>query len=292
MQQRQFNRRDFIITSLSAAAALPIIGCAGDSSEDAMNSETKSHQAPAIGLPGVQLYTVRSLMEVDVGSTLDAVADIGYKEVEFAGYFGLSALEIFSLLERRGLKAPAAHISMETLRTKMGKVIEDARAIGHRYVVVPSIPDEERQSLDNYRRVADELNEWGARMKDSAIGLAYHNHEFEFEEIDGEVPYNLLLELCDPELVSMELDLFWIRDAGFDPIPYFEGYPGRFKLCHVKDMTSDGEMTDVGSGVIDFATLFGYAELAGLEHFFVEHDEPADPIESIRNSYGTLSDLL
>lgn len=257
-----------------------------------MESKKETDEAGSIGVPGVQLYTVRSSMEVDVGSTLDAVADIGYKEVEFAGYFGLSAPEIFSLLGRHGLKAPAAHIGMETFRTQMGKVIEDARVVGHRYVVVPSIPQEERHTLDDYRRVADEFNEWGARLQDSGIMLAYHNHEFEFEEIEGQLPYDLLLERCDPELVSMEIDLFWIRDAGFNPIKYFENHPGRFKLCHVKDMTAEGQMTEVGSGVIDFATLFGYSELAGLEHFFVEHDEPADPMESIRASYGALSELL
>ncbi|MFV1979998.1 MAG: sugar phosphate isomerase/epimerase family protein, partial [Rhodothermia bacterium] len=126
----------------------------------------------------------------------------------------------------------------------------------------------------------------------AGIRFAYHNHDFEFADLEGQVPYDLLLERTEPDFVAMEIDLYWIRAVGHEPLPYFEQYPGRFKLCHVKDMDLAGAMTEVGSGIIDFASDFGQASLAGLEHFFVEHDDPTDPLASIATSFEGLKALL
>ena len=255
-------------------------------------SENEASKPTVLGLPGLQLYTVRSLMETDAAGTLAEVALIGYKEVEFHSYFGLSAPEIASLLSTNGLTAPGTHASPNTFESSIGRAIEDAKTIGHRYLILAWIPEERRQSLDGYRRFADLFNEWGATCETAGLQFAYHNHDFEFADIEGQVPYDLLLERSDPDLVAMELDLFWIRKAGRDPLPYFEQYQGRFKLCHVRDMDIEGEMTEVGSGIIDFASDFGHANQAGLEHFFVEHDNPADPVASITKSFRGIEALL
>ncbi len=288
-------RREFVATALAATAALPIIGCGDESSREAMNeneTETEASIPTALGLPGLQLYTVRFLMEADVAGTLERVAQIGYKEVEFHNYFGLSAPEIVTLLNDTGLTGPAMHVSPDVFASSIGKAIDDARTIDHQYLICAWIPEEQRQTLDDYRRFADSFNEWGATCKERGIQFAYHNHDFEFASVEGELPYDLLLDRCDPDLVKMELDLFWIRKAGLEPAPYFEQYPGRFELCHVKDMDANGEMTEVGSGTIDFATDFGYAGLAGLKYFFVEHDNSADPMASIETSFAAISALL
>ena len=190
-----------------------------------------------------------------------------------------------------GLTSPATHISLDALREDLAGEIEHAVKIGHRYIISPWLAEEERGSIDNYRSLAAYFNEVGKVCQDAGLRYGWHNHEFEFEPIDGVVPLDLLIEETDPELVDFELDLFWTIVGGFQPLDYFERYPGRFSLCHVKDMTADGEMVDVGAGELDFASIFARSDQAGLRHYFVEHDEPADPIASITASYEYLANL-
>lgn len=240
---------------------------------------------------GVQLYTVRSLMEKDFAGTLKAVADAGYQEVEFAGYFDHPPEEVKALLERVGLEAPASHVSLEALSGDLAGTIEAARTVGHRYLVCPWLAPEDRLSIERYKELAAVWNRVGQACRDAGLRFGYHNHDFEFEAIGGRMPFDVFLEETDPELVDFEIDLFWIAKGGQDPLRYFERYPGRFALCHVKDMAADGEMVEVGRGEIDFAAIFAHAEQAGLKHFFVEHDEPADPLASIATSYRHLEAL-
>ncbi len=251
--------------------------------------------APAAGRPleriGVQLYTVRSLMARDVEGTLATVAEIGYREVEFAGYYQRTPADLRALIDGLGLTAPSAHYGIGVFRDALDETLDAAETLGHRYLVLPSLPREERETLDDYRRVADEMNGFAETCRARGVGFAYHNHAFEFERIDGRVPFDVLLEATDPALVEIELDLFWIREGGGDPFAYFDAYPGRFPLCHVKDRTPDGTMVEVGAGVIDFPAIFRRAADAGLAHYLVEHDQPEDPVSSIRSSFRHLSQL-
>jgi len=241
---------------------------------------------------GVQLYTVRDVLPHDFVGVLEAVRRTGYEEVEFAGYHGRDPRVVRAVLDDLGLAAPAAHVGLDVLRGDLGAQIEAAQALGHRYLVVPWLDEAERPSLDGYRRVAGSLNEVGARLQEAGVQLAYHNHDFEFETFGGERSgYDVLLEETDPALVAMEMDLFWAVNGGQDPVAYFEQYPGRFPLFHVKDRAADGAMADVGAGAIDFARIFARAEQAGLRHAFVEHDDPGDPLGSIRASYAHLARL-
>jgi len=240
---------------------------------------------------GIQLYTVRGAMAKDVEGTLARVAEVGYREVEFAGYFGRSPRAVRAALDAVGLEAPAVHVPLTEVRGAWEQTLEAATVIGHRALIVPWLPEEERRGLDDYRTLADQLNRAGEKARSAGFRFGYHNHDFEFATIEGRVPYDLLLESTDPEFVSFEMDLFWITKGGYRPLDYFARYPGRFGFVHVKDMTADGTMVDVGSGTIDFAAIFAKRKNAGIGHYFVEHDEPGDPFKSIRNSYEYLRGL-
>ena len=217
--------------------------------------------------------------------------DIGYRHVEFAGYFGHSASELRLILDDMGLTAPAAHVSPVDMAENPDAVIESALTLGHRYLVLPWLPLESRATLDDYYRVAEQINAWGEACDRAGLRFAYHNHDFEFELADGRVPYDVLLDETDPALVEFELDLYWIRAGGRSELEYFERYPGRFTLWHVKDMDTQGGMIDVGDGVIDFASLFDRDD-SGVRYAFVEHDNPPDPESTIRRSYAALAQIL
>lgn len=287
------DRRRFLQTSTGLALgslAWMSAGCASDA-DPTQTGAASSTGATQLSTIGVQLYTVRSLMKDDFEGTLQSVADIGYDEVEFAGYYDRSPSEVKALLNEFGLAAPSTHVPLGPLRNDLDGVIKTAQAIGHEYVICPWLPEEERGSIAGYRELAQSFNEVGGQMQDAGLQFGYHNHDFEFESIDGTLPYDVLLKETDPQRVTMEFDLYWIVEAGYDPLAYFKEYPGRFALSHVKDRTSEGNMVAVGDGAIDFASIFAQSEQAGLQKYIVEHDNPEDPLASIRTSYTYLSQL-
>ena len=253
-------------------------------------------RTPLLETIGVQLYTVRSLMAEDVARTLDAVAAIGYDEVEFAGYFGHEPAVVRAWLDASGLTAPAVHADLDAITGEaLEATLEAAAVLGHRWLVVPWIPEAMR-TADGYREVADLLNEAGSIAAAAGVRVGYHNHAFEFDVLDGSsdagagtTGYSLLLEHLDPAVVDLEIDFHWSAVGGADALELFAAHPGRFPLCHVKDLTADGRMADAGAGVIDWPGLFARSAEAGLVHYFVEHDQPADPLASIDASYRYLS---
>jgi sugar phosphate isomerase/epimerase len=269
-----------------------------------------AHKIEQIGL---QLYTVRYAMQQDFHGTMARVATIGYKEVELAEfaqdaagkvtYFKRSPEEVRAALDSQGLSAPSTHVSFKSLAPdNFARVLEASKILGHSYIVNPWIDEEVRKQPDGWKRAAEAFNRAGEACQKAGIQFAYHNHWFEFIPVDGKMPYDFLLKEADPSLVKMELDLCWIVVGGQDPVKYFESYPGRFPLVHVKDMkklpivdASGGQnfgdsldMTAVGSGVIDWKRILGKSEQAGIKHYFVEHDKPQDPFESIQSSYAYL----
>lgn len=240
---------------------------------------------------GLQLYTVRSAMQRDVEATLARVAAVGYRTVEFAGYFDRSPSQIVSLLQSHSLSSPSTHIGFDVLRGDWQRALGDAAAIGHEYVTIPWIGADDRRTLDDWRRVAELFNERAAQARTAGLRFAYHNHDFEFVTIDGAVPFDVLLTDTDPDLVDFQLDIYWITRAGFDPLDYFARFPGRFTMTHLKDWSGPpaNTMTEVGSGVIDFPRIIAAADAAGVRHHFVEHDNPADPMSSIESSFRYLA---
>ena len=277
------NRRHFINRLTLAAAGLGL-----------SHANARAAGKGKLSRIGMQLYTVRRELEQDFEGTLAKVAALGYREVEFAGYFGHKPDEVKSLLKRLRLDAPAAHVQFAELRGDLRPSIEAAHVIGHKYLLLAWMAPEERRTLDQYRRLADLCNEAGARMKREGIRFAYHNHDFEFAPLEGQIPYDLLLERTDPSAVKLEMDLYWTVKGGAQPVEYFERYPGRFHLLHVKDMDSTPRrfFADVGRGVIDFKSIFARSRQAGVRHYFVENDEPAgSPFESLRVSFDYLRQL-
>jgi len=288
-------RREFLETSAAALAASQLAW-----------AFPPEHQIKAVGL---QLYTVRNAMESDFEGTLAKVAGAGYKEVEFAGYFNRPPKEIRALLEKNGLTSPSCHVPYTTVSDKWAEQLDAAHIIGHRYVVCPWIEEKQRQEPDGYKRAAELFEKAGEQAQKAGVEFAYHNHTFEFqpsEALEGKLPYDFLLASTKPESVKMEMDLCWISVAGKDPLDYFNRYPGRFPLVHVKDMkqlpkgaegpTTDPDkempnMTEVGSGVIDWKHIFANSQKAGIKHYFVEHDFPGDAFLSIAKSYNFLHNL-
>ena len=281
------NRRSFLSSAAGlGGAALIGMGCASEE----VQSEGEPMPMRTLPAVGLQLYTLASAMESDFEGTIRKVAAVGYAEAEFAGYFERDPSDVRALLDDVGLTAPAAHISIEMLKADLSGVLVAAKTIGHRYIVCPYLAEDQRSILQ-YRDHARFFNEVGMACQEAGMQFAYHNHDFEFFETDGIIPYDLLLAETDPQLVMMELDLYWIKKGGQDALRYFAAHAGRFPLCHVKDMAEDGSITTVGAGTIDFAPIFAQSEQAGLLHFFVEHDRPDDPMGTITKGYAHLSAL-
>jgi sugar phosphate isomerase/epimerase len=206
--------------------------------------------------------------------------------VEFAGYFEHSPAEMRAMLDAAGLAAPAAHIAKDLFDADLDRLIAAAAEVGHQYVIVPWLKETER-SLDDYRRHAEDFNRYGEACKAAGIGFAYHNHEWEFDETDGEIPYDFLLRETDPELVRMEMDLAWAVAGRADPVAYFNAWPGRFPMLHLKDLRA-GEEADIGTGGIDFDAILAHADLAGLKHGFVERDNAGDPAAALRVNHDAM----
>jgi len=283
------SRRDFVKTASVLSAGLFI------------KPSFFSYDKKMIGL---QLYTVRDAMAQDPAATLARVAQIGYNSVEGATYtgtenfYGMDAAAFKKLLQQNGLIMPSAHYRLGeeqqngadvqgTMLHDWQKAVDDAAAVGVKYMVCAWLAPSERGGLDHYKQLATDLNKAGEVCKKAGIQLCYHNHDFEFEKQNNQYPYDVLLNEADKDLVKFEVDLYWVNKAGQDPIKLFNDHPGRFPLWHVKDMdnTPQHNFTEVGNGVINFKNIFKYADKAGLQYFFVEQDQtPGSPFDSITKS--------
>jgi sugar phosphate isomerase/epimerase len=293
------NRRTFVQTSLAAAAVASLPSAA-------------FAQQRKVERIGVQLYSVRDLMKADVPGTLAKIAEVGFKEVEFAGLFGQSPKDVRAMLDKSGLSAPATHVDWATVENKLPETLESAKILGHQFIIVPWIGEVERKQPDIWKKAADLFNRTGAASQKAGIQFAYHQHGFEFvpsDALGGKMPYDFLLENTDPGLVKMELDICWTVAAEQDPVAYFDRHPGRFPLVHVKDWLKDGtqskayagalgpdtkftgQMANVGSGSIDWKRIFAESGKAGIRHYIIEHDAPKSPLDDMRTSFNYVRDL-
>jgi sugar phosphate isomerase/epimerase len=299
-------RRDF----LKNTGAMALGGVLFQRLHASLINEASAHPV------GLQLFTFFNVIDEDVPGTLKKIAAIGYREIESAfskkgGFYGMKPKQFASLAKEMGLSWKSHHVlgapfkmppgaklpagpdgkpitipPMKNLRDNMQELIDGAAEGGVSYLVCATTPI---GSLDEIKGSIEVLNKTGDACKKAGIGFAYHNHDAEFHEVEGQVPYHLLLSQTNPEKVKMELDLAWATKGGADPVELFTKHPGRFPLWHVKDL--DKEMKNVlpaGEGVIDFKRIFSNAGLAGMKHFFVEHDLPADPWASITTSFQYL----
>jgi sugar phosphate isomerase/epimerase len=269
---------------------------------------------------GLQLFTLFNVIDEDVKGTLKKVADIGYKEIESAfskkgGYYGMKPKEFAALLKDVGMSWKSHHVlgapfklppgaalptgadgkpmtipPMRNLSDNMQELVDEAAEGGIPYLVCANTPIGD---LNEIKKSIEVLNKTAEACKKAGISFAYHNHDAEFKAVEGQLPYDMFLSETNPETMKMELDLCWVTKAGVDPVELFKEHPGRFHLWHVKDIDKNlSGPQPVGEGIIDFKRIFDNAEVAGMKHFFVEHDMPADPFASITSSYSNLNKIL
>ena len=276
------NRKDFI--SLSGLGFLGLYACG--------TSTVMNNRKPL----AIQLYTIRDAIAENLERSLERLAELGFQQLEIYGYdgkfFGKTRTEFQSILKNTGLEVISSHHTTGILHNSNGtllnnweKSVEDLHFIGSRYMVCSYLFEEER-TLEHYKKLPELLNQSGEITNKSGIDFAYHNHDFEFEIMDDKTVYDFILDNTDSDLVKMELDLYWISKAGYNPLAYFEKYPKRFPLWHVKDMKAGTkDFAEVGNGTIDFKTIFEAKEKAGLKYWFLEQDSSdKDIFESIRIS--------
>ncbi|WP_421802978.1 sugar phosphate isomerase/epimerase family protein [Flagellimonas sp.] len=256
---------------------------------------------------GLALYTVRDNMGEDAKATLQKVADAGYAYIEAAGYnegkfYGMEPQEFKAYLESIGLTPVSTHMGMVTLENA-DQLIADTKAAGFEYFTIPVPPmgmftfNRENRTMGmkgSMENFADILTTLGKKCEASGLKLLYHNHDFEYKNNeDGIKPIEYLLDNTDPKYVNFQMDLYWVTRAEADPVAYFEEYPGRFKLWHVKDMDEEGKFAPVGEGTIDFARILKEKKTSGMEKYFVEQDMTWDkkPLEVIKISHEGLKEI-
>lgn len=266
-------------------------------------ARTAGATVPALAAPakrrldriGIQLYTVRAQMRADMPGTVAKIAGFGYKDVEFAGYFGRTAAQVRELLDANGLKSPSTHIGFDAMKADWDKTFDDALAIGQQFITVPSPPEGTAPTVAAWQRVADDFNAAGEKARARDLTLGYHNHYTEFAAVGGTTPFEVLLTRTDPKYVSFQMDVCWATRGGADPRALIRKYPSRFVMLHIKDITPAPEwrQTDLGEGSIDFAGILR-EDASGknvVKHVFVEHDQPADPMLFAKKSFDFLSKL-
>ncbi len=294
------NRRNFL--KVSAAGSMGLLFSNPLSTLAEQFNERKKYGV------GLQLYSIRDAITADLKGSLQKVSDLGYKYVELAGYsdgkfYNLKPTEFKKIVEDRGLKILSSHTNVEATGVTLenAKLMADSHAeLGVKYCVQPWVNEEDR-TIETYKKLIGEWNKVAGIMKDVGIQFGYHNHNFEFANLDGIVPYyDLFLKEMDADLITMELDMFWATKAGQDPVEIFKKYPGRFQLFHMKDLrtkqapsfTTDGrDICSVGEGVIDFKRIMAAKDIAGMKYMFVEDDNQGNgkPFESIGKSIDNLT---
>jgi sugar phosphate isomerase/epimerase len=313
------NRRKFI----KQAAALASLGI--------MSCQEVTAKFGKIDKIGIQLFSLPKLLDKDFNAAIKLLAQMGYKEVELfgpfpfsnptaqerwnkitpslgfsgSGYFGKTINEVKAILSDNGISSPSAHTDLDTLVNNMDKLGEAAQVLGHKYVVLPSIPDEKRQTLDDYKRMAETFNKIGENAKKVGLKFGYHNHGYGLKSMDGQIPLQLILDQTDPNLVFLEMDIYWTAAGGANPIDYLKKYPNRYHLLHLKDMkekktfSGDGSnaaqwielfpyMTTAGDGVLNVKGIVEKAHSLGIKHYLVEQDMVADPEIALKRSIDYL----
>jgi sugar phosphate isomerase/epimerase len=244
----------------------------------------------------LQLYTVRDLTAKDFAATVREVSKIGYRAVELAGYGNLkSAAEAKKALNNAGLVVSGAHAPLEMLETNLGQVLDDAQALANQTIICPWIPEARRKDAAGWVAVAKSLNQIGRACHERGFDLAYHNHSFEFQQFDGKKGLDILLENCDPHLVKAEIDVYWVKHGGEDPVERINKLGNRVVLLHLKDMASGSEkkFAEVGTGILDFKAILLAAEKVGVKFGAVEQDNTygKPPLESVRTSFENLKKI-
>jgi sugar phosphate isomerase/epimerase len=277
------HRREFLQLSIAAASGL--------AAARLLPSERRSL--------GAQLYTVRQDAERDLPAVLEAIRKIGYTEVEtYWDIYGHPATELRRMINEHGLNAPSGHFNYDRLES--GSKIDYAKSLGVEYVICPMLPQSLWFTLDGYKRAADQFNIWGEKIRQAGMQFGFHTHNYEFRRFGDTTGFETMMKRCDPKLVCIEMDCYWIAQAGGDSLQMFQQYGNRIKLLHlkdrkpgfptnqVKDATAE-HFTEVGAGTIHWQEILAVAKKNGVKHFFVERDSgDLLAMESLRISFQNL----
>ncbi|MEI6048402.1 MAG: sugar phosphate isomerase/epimerase [Bacteroidota bacterium] len=284
------SRRDFLRVSASGTLGAFVLS--------SYTNKTDCNPAPVSGVAdpktfgiGLQLYTIRDEMGKDVPGSLKKVSEAGYKYVELASYadgkfYGYDPSEFKKMVNGLDMEILSSHASVDAKGITLDaakKMADDHAKLGVKYCLQPWVVEEARKTIDSYQKMVADWNMVGKIMKETGIQFGYHNHNFEFDTVEGKVPFfDIMMAELDKDLVTMELDLFWTTKAGQNPVDIFKKYPGRFQIFHMKDMftkqaptftTNDvSDFAPVGSGVIDFKTILASKDIAGMKYMIVEQD--------------------
>jgi sugar phosphate isomerase/epimerase len=294
-------RRTFIASSAMAFAGTALIGC-GKKADGTATTELAAETANTTTKPiGIQLYTVRDILKdnTKVAETIKQLTEWGYTEFETFGYsngnlFGMTSKEFNDYVKSLGARVTSGHYGIDVIRGDWAKAVADAKEAGQEYMVLPWVVEADRNA-DGYKKIIEDVNKAAEVTKAAGLQMQYHNHAFEFDKVGDKTAFELLLDGFDPNLVTIELDLYWTIRAGQDPKQLFAKYPGRFQQWHVKDMdkTAPEKNADVGTGSINFTELFALAGQAGMKHWYVEHDTfPVDPMSSAKNDIDYLKTAI
>jgi len=293
------NRRDFFKMSAAGALGVMVLGPLG--------CKPAPIDRKTFGV-GIQLYTLRDAMAADALGSLKKLSDLGYKNLELANYadgkfYGFAPKELKKAVSDLGMTILSSHTQVEAAGITVDnakKMADDHAELGVKYCVQPWVNEPDR-TIESYKKMVGDWNQVGKIMKETGIQFGYHNHNFEFKNIDGIVPYyDIYMKELDPNYVTMEIDLFWVNKAGQDPVEMFKKYPGRFQLFHLKDMHTKqdafydvikDDVCEVGAGVIDFKAILAAKDVAGMKHFFVEDDNQGNgkTFETLETSISNIT---
>jgi sugar phosphate isomerase/epimerase len=293
------DRRDFLKMTAASALGMSVLGSIAFKSED-INRKS-------FGV-GLQLYTIRDAMTADAAGSLKKISDLGFKNLELANYanskfYGYTAKELKKLVKDLGMEIISSHTQVEAAGITVDnakKMADDHAELGVKYCIQPWVNEVDR-NIESYKKMVADWNKVGKIMKEVGIQFGYHNHNFEFKNVNGIVPYyDIYMKELDPSLVTMEIDLFWATKAGQNPVEMFKKYPGRFQLFHMKDMHTKqapfydvikDDISEVGAGVIDFKAILAAKATAGMKYMFVEDDNQGNgkPFEGIEISINNLT---
>lgn len=290
------SRRKFIRnTSFLAAGSLVLpMGCGkqSDQSSQSVLVEEDAGPTPVKKSMGVQVYSVRDALKDDFTGSIAKLGEIGFDYVEAFGMgidgnvYGMTAQEYRKIVEDHGMSVVSSH-STYFQADQAEPLIQAGLDLGVTYVIVPYLADELRE---DYYKISENLNKAGEQFKAAGLQLGYHNHEFEFEKQGDEVALEIMLKETDPELVTFQADLYWVTVGGWDPMDLIQKYPGRFSSFHIKDAAENLEQTTVGTGIVDFESVFGIKDTAGMKHYFVEDERTDDPFGNLKAAHNYLTE--
>ena len=311
-------RRDLVAAAPLGALALMTGGCApADTEEVDMTAAAPGAGGRKLSEFGLQLSTITPMLMADFEGTLARVAAIGYRQVEFSalGFLGRPIARVAELLEANRLTAPVGRISPKlpedfatmtrdaqraAFRTYAGPDyllenvrwgLESVQALGQEHLVLPALMPDNFADRARVEQSIDLLRQAGELCAAAGVQFGYHNHDWEFSEVDGLVPFDLMLETIEPELMAYQLDVYWVTKGGRDPLAYLAAHPGRFPSCHLKDIDDDGDFADVGYGNIDFPEFVDAAMQAGTAFYFVERDNPPEPLKTAERAHAYLEQM-